>query len=802
MSGKIPPKDQVAEIENLVRLYGALKAGKVLPPDEMTECHDNAADMSAELAKQWHSESVTTKNGDKLPFVDKLYNVYLKHFPDAADYGTTQYYYAELLWTRALYETNPRVKTELWENAAVEFTAVVKGGKVDDKLMKVAAEAAVMGWKNALDVDPRKKLESKPEEADAYDKVPEPLPIPEREQKMIAAFDVYIDYIKDKKDPELVAMKFNKANLFRRYNRFDEALALFDDILTNHRDHETALYSANLMLDSLNRLQRYDQMLKWVDTLLADEKWLTKDDDQADDKEALKETLEALKRQSLRKRAEQVTGEAEKSKDIKKFVACGDMYTEIYNRDENAADADEVLYNAGYCYEQGKSLGAAIPLFKALIEKFGKDEKGRDTKNVHAQKALLRLGAVYARVGYYDKAADFLGQYGLKFPDGDPADKTGESKKQSRDAVSDSVFYLKGIGSDDAAIAQTKRFVDTFGKKNPKEAATAFFSLFSIYEKRGDTDALIKHLYTYVNGPHGKAGGADTMIMAYGKLGQALWKKSCGVSAVEGSCVKVTRDRALASLKKGKKKRTLQTQCGPESKVKTTVIGRDARFKKEALAAFAKAASIYEARKPSGDVPADAAALYWYATAKFHQLDEQYETYLGMPFPTGLDFSDQMKVAGGGPKSKKSMATFNAWLTKKQAMIGTLKGGYLAIIKLGDPSMAVAASARIGQVAQNYTDALYTAEIPEAQRKIPEAVEGYCDALVGVAEPAEALSIEGFTACLENSTRLGYFSEWSRLCERELGQIQPDRFPTAAEIREEPNGVSTVTSVELPDVTL
>src|SRR6185295_5614374 len=99
-----------------------------------------------------------------------------------------------------------RAATELWENAAVSFTNVVKTGKVDSKLLKESAYAAVLGWKNALAVDPRVKVTPREyKEDDRGDsKIPEAKPIPEREQKMLDAFDVYIQYIKDPNDDDLV----------------------------------------------------------------------------------------------------------------------------------------------------------------------------------------------------------------------------------------------------------------------------------------------------------------------------------------------------------------------------------------------------------------------------------------------------------------------------------------------------------------------------------------------------------------------------------------------------------------------
>mgnify|MGYP007115136331 CR=1 FL=1 len=84
-----------------------------------------------------------------------------------------------------------------------------------------------------LAVDPRVKVDPI-EVGEEGDKIPEAKPIPEREQKMLEAFDVYIKYVKDPKDDELVGMKFLKANMYRRYNHFDEAIPLFEEIGRAH----------------------------------------------------------------------------------------------------------------------------------------------------------------------------------------------------------------------------------------------------------------------------------------------------------------------------------------------------------------------------------------------------------------------------------------------------------------------------------------------------------------------------------------------------------------------------------------
>lgn len=768
------PGDKVKEIENLVRLWGALKPKKVLPAAEAQECHDNAAAMSGELARAYHSESAKTKNPETLAYAEKLYKVYLDVFTDAEDYAQTQYFYAELIWSRAENEKNARLQTELWENAAVAFTDVVKGGKVDAKLMKEAAYAAVLGWKNALNVDPRVKQQADKVEDPGkdYDKVPEPKKIPEREEKMLAAFDIYINYIKDPKDDELVGMKFLKANIYRRYNQFDKAIPLFEDILEKHRTHETAEYSANLLLDTYNRTQKYDEMLALADKLDKDQKFLEGKDD-------LKQTLNTLKAQSMRKKAEALEKKAKDTKDFGLYVQCGQAYFDIYNRDPESKQNDEVLYNAGVCYEEGKSIGAAISAF-GLLQKYYPSSK-------LTAKALARVGNAYGDVAFYDRAAEKLEEYAKKY--------AGE--KDAFDAMSNAVFYRKGIGDDAKAIENTNYFIKTFGAKKPDLAANAKFSLTSVYEKQGDKDAVIKHLRDYIRSY--PKGGDDRLVIANAKIGQILWEQSCPVKQVDGSCVKIVRERAinLKKKKRGKSGNDQPTQCGPDSKIKLTVVKRDERKMKEALAAFSAAAKAFEKSqgKTGGD---EGGARYYYALAKVAEADKDFEAYLALTFPQNLNFDPDPKFKA---QKEKSLKRFNDWVEQKQKVGASARAKYEGVLSIKDNANSITAAARLGQISQNFSDALFTAEIPKDVRTgefADEKVEAFCDKMTEVAEPLEAASLNAYGTCLSKSTELGWFSEWSKMCERELGQIKPEEYPSASELRADPTLVAPVIAVEPP----
>jgi tetratricopeptide (TPR) repeat protein len=763
--------DKVKQIENLVKLWGALKGKKTLPASEAQECHDNAAAMSGELARAYHSESAKTKNPETLAYAEKLYKVYLQVFPDAEDFAQTQYFYAELIWSRAESEKNPRLSTEMWENAALAFTDVVKLGKVEPRLMKESAYAAVLGWKNALNVDPRVKQQA---DMDApTDVKAEPKPIPEREQKMLAAFDIYINYIKDPKDDELVGMKFLKANIYRRYNHYDEAIPIFMDILEHHKTHETAEYSANLLLDTYNSQKNYTAMLALVDKLDGDAKFLEGKDD-------LRATLAKLKLQALRKGAEQKEQEAKKANDYAKYVACGNAYFEIYNRNPEAAENDEVLYNAGVCYEEGKSISAAIIAFNTL-------ERYYPNSKVTAR-AIARLGNAYGDIAYYDRASEKLEQYAKKY--------AGE--KDAYDAMNNAVFYRKGIGDDAKAIEDTRYFIKTFGPKKPQEAAAAMFSLTGIYEKQGDGDQVIKHLREYIH-QYGPTGGADRLVVAYAKIGQILWKQSCPVKETDGSCVRITRERAISTKKQQKKSKKAEqpTQCGPESKIKIAVIQRDDKKVREALAAFANAAREYDKRqgKTGGD---EAAARYYYGLAKLADADKDFEAYLDLRFPVGLDFDpapERKAIA------QRSLKRFEEWLAQKAKQGEIAKKKYNAVLAVKDPADSIAAAARLGQIAQNASDQLFTAEIPKNVRTgefADEKVEAFCDRMTEVAEPLEKTSLEAYGICLGKSTELGWFSDWSKMCERELGQIKPEEYPTASELHGDPDEVAPITELEPP----
>lgn len=240
---------RVTAIEDLVRLWTRLRDQKVLPVIDAKECHDLVAELTVDLALTYHWKS----QPGLLPFADRLYEAYLGAFPDGLDVTNVRVRYADLLWTRAEGERSELERTRLLESAAVKFTAVVRTASADRRMRMESAWRAVLAWETAIADDLRASI---PTSTGA----PRPRPIPEREQKLLAAYGDYSSLQKDPDDEELITMKLRAGNIYRRHDHLDEAIARFKEIVDRHLDHESAGPAATALHDAYRRTQRIDEL--------------------------------------------------------------------------------------------------------------------------------------------------------------------------------------------------------------------------------------------------------------------------------------------------------------------------------------------------------------------------------------------------------------------------------------------------------------------------------------------------------------------------------------------------------------
>ena len=187
-------------------------------------------------------------------------------------------------WTRPLAPPRHAVTDGAWDRAETEQTADAWAKAADTYQAELAtcaegcadtAYVVVLARKNALLAEP---LEPPPGD--------EPVAVPPAVEALVEALDAFVE-IADPSDPDVAGVKFLAGNALHKWRQPD-ALARLEEVLREHRDHETAEYAANILLDALLRAGRVDEVSALVEELLADGAFLAS-------RRELRQTLERLR---------------------------------------------------------------------------------------------------------------------------------------------------------------------------------------------------------------------------------------------------------------------------------------------------------------------------------------------------------------------------------------------------------------------------------------------------------------------------------------------------------------------------
>ena len=749
----LPGKDkqaQARECQRLATLHRAFLARVDVKRTMRSSCTQDTAGILRELATTWHREAQVTRDQETYTLAGRLYGQYLKQFPRARDHETLSYYLAELLFA-----------TKKWRESARAYARVVKLNS-RGKHASAAAYAEVVAWRNVDHID---RVASSTSNTTR-------IPFSADQQRMVEAFERYLHVVP--RGPERVQVLYRLARIYYVHNHHDTAVRLFARVVTKHASHALAQYAANLLLDSLNIQGKHRQLERWVDRLLADRRL---------SHGHLRKTLDELKLGVRWKRCEAL-------RKAGKFRPCGEQFAALANDYPDNKRWPEMLFNSAHCFEAAKLIGHAIGLRNKLI--------AARPEHPLAQKALYMVGANYHALAWYSRAADYYERYARKFP----------GAKQAPEALQNALIFRIGRQEQKQASAAARLFEKSYGarRRYAGRVAAVQFSLGLVHQQRGDTDAVVRHYRRYLT-RWGRHGGIPRRVLAHVNIGRALWASACSIKPIHGACIRVqrlrSRRRVVLAGRRGAGRRArieLRTQCGPPTKMKVTVVPRARGRARAAQRHFRKALELHRRLSKGTGTAArhqDRGLLqkahHAAAAARFFQAEAQLERFLGLAFPRRLDFSRRNKVA--------SERRFLRYLKHKDATLQGARKAYQEVIKMRQAHWAIASSARIGQLYQNFADALYTATIPRPT--IPRALtsrEGrltfietfnqeYCARLETVAYPLEQRAEQGLAACLRKSTQLSWYNAWSRLCEAELNQIKPSVYHLAAEIRARPNHV-------------
>lgn len=437
-------------------------------------------------------------------------------------------------------------------------------------------------------------------------------------------------------------------------------------------------------------------------------------------------------------------------------AACAETYRQIYQKNPDTQGIDEVLYNAGVCFEDDTRIGRAIETYDLLVKRFPSSRR--------SARALVRIGSASASIADYERAAIAYEHYAKRFP----------GERDAPQALSNATTYRIALGHNKKAIANIEIFVRNYKRRLKQESADAQFGLAALYEREGNTEKMVGAFKRYLKGS-GSHGGTDRLLIANAKIGIAKWEESCKTETIDGSCVRARRSKTKAA------KNKLPTRCSPEATAGVQVLPRSPRLAREAKKHLVIALSLSRrAIRDAPDESSKAATKHWEAAARFYSQQEDFETLLSLRFPTGLQF------VPGTKQAKISERRFTNWIETMRTQSKTLGESYEEIQGPDAGPWAIAALARRGQNARHFSRQLQTASIPKEVRTgayAKDGVDAFCHTMTGAAAPLEDLAITTYGMCLELSTVLNHFDSWSRLCESELALLRPADFPLPGEVR-------------------
>jgi len=776
------------------------------------KCRDEARDTVRQMATVWHDEAEKTRKLDTYDLAENAYRAYTKYFPQDKDAYEMNYYYAELLWAQGVnnYSSKDQNEKKLglkkFREAHDEFVHTLELNP-NGKYTKDAAYAQMLAMKNALEYDEtggknkackvnsegvcvyredeKKKVTSKDAKTDRASDYPE-TPYTDDEQAMLKAYDIYQKYVKDQADKELPKILYHRAKLMMEHNKFADAKPMLQDLITKFDGSIYAAWSAEMLVDLL--------VIAWTDTSNTPEQTVKAG-------EELEEWANKMQSMKLWKHAEaerlrtavptylagigwkkaEAYQELGRQGDPEGFRKCADEFSKLYNDFESHDRADTLLFNAARCYEAAYLVGMAIRRRNELLE--------RHPDSQHYQQTLMELGQNYQAIAYYAKAADRYEQFADKYT----------KDKFTPEALQNAYLFRLGLGEEQKAQVDMSKYEELYRKKDPETAAKIFWSKHDLLNS--DAEKLA-HAREYIN-RYGAKGGADRRVVAEATIGQILWRQACGKALLYDSCMSIERKKATAGEKtrtkanafRNKKKKSIPTHCGNPTQGIITVYARDQKKAKEAQSYFSSALKL---APKAGNVPADDTARIEdfknaVGMAMVYSADQDYEQYLSINIPDGLDFTvEEWKKDSGIPKWEKeykeqvkkrdeSKAAFQKFFEQKVKLATSLTEKYATVKDSKSAYWILAAAARTAVLSQNFADQLYRAEVPSSF-KTEDQYYAYCDALADQASVPQKRALDAFTYCLQRSTEFQFFNEFSRMCEEELQQRNPEEFPATNEL--------------------
>jgi len=156
------------------------------------------------------------------------------------------------------------------------------------------------------------------------------------------------------------------------------------------------------------------------------------------------------------------------------YASCAAAFLRAFDIDSRQI-GDELLYDAGVCFEEDADVAHALDTFERL-------DRGYPRSKLRPR-SLARRANLLAAVARFEEAADALEEYARLYG----------GEKDARDALSNAALYRRALGQSQRAIEISRRWLKTY-KHTPAEQAEALLFIAAVQEDMGDKRAAIASL--------------------------------------------------------------------------------------------------------------------------------------------------------------------------------------------------------------------------------------------------------------------------------------------------------------------
>ncbi len=504
-------KMTVDQVRRLVTIHDSVVKSGMIKDEKDKQALEEARELSertlSNLAVNWHNEAKKTRDDETFAFAHEVYSDYLTLFPENKKAYDLRFFWAELL--------NDNLNN--YEKSSEQYTLVVaqdikriEAGEKPGKWLNNAAYNAVLAFDEVVkNAEQSGKLKN-PDTSDPTKKAE----IPSLKQYLLDACERYLKYVPngDKK----VEIAFKAANVFYRYNHFDEAVKRFAEIAQQHQDYKfengdrAAEMAANLILDTYNLQNDWGKVNEWARRFYKDPKLATG---------KFREDLSQVIEQSAFKLVNQMEAR-------KEYAKAADAYLAFVSEFPKSEIADKALFNASIDFFNAKMLDRAIEVRKQIIAKYPKSE--------FVPQCIYANAEASEAIGDFEDAAEAYELYVRNYEKTHETPKAGKSSRRSRGkakaepkeapkqvyeeakaqiALFNAGVFRDGLGQYRQALRNRERYLELWPKS--KDAEAVFLSIADLHEKNGVWSKALKHLEEY---ERQYMKDADKVLMAEGRI--------------------------------------------------------------------------------------------------------------------------------------------------------------------------------------------------------------------------------------------------------------------------------------------